>query len=234
MYYNECLLVDSFLEILFDIVFGLFPDLQVIINADHGECFGQCRKKLRNQQTGHLSKNTMFGHGSGLCYEQFEVFAIEYGVSINGGQINDTLMDHQDIHDIILRKFDTKYYRPQSKRWWQIFSPNRQVDTVTEDMRDVGHPENNDGDKTYNIISTGYDRVGLCGVLKEGTFHICDMTKDFEFLYKDNLYTDDVSPPKKDDIENYRRILRSHARQIDSSESADEEVMSKLKGLGYV
>jgi len=102
MYYNECLLVDDFARALFDAVLAKFPSTRIIINSDHGECFSHCGKQAFDKDWTWLLW-PLWHHSSGLCYEQFEVFAIEYGVGANGGaKVDKNLMDHEDIYRMIL------------------------------------------------------------------------------------------------------------------------------------
>jgi hypothetical protein len=104
MYYNECLLVDAFVEAVFDIVLGKFTGLDIIINSDHGECFSHCGKHAFGDDWAWILW-PLWHHSSGLCYEQFEVFAIDCRSSSSGGEIDRALMDHEDIHRMILERF---------------------------------------------------------------------------------------------------------------------------------
>jgi len=102
MYYNECLLVDDFMRFLVDAVMTKFPGTRIIINSDHGECFSHCGKQAFDKDWTWLLW-PLWHHSSGLCYEQFEVFAIECGADITGGgRIDKNLMDHEDIYRMIL------------------------------------------------------------------------------------------------------------------------------------
>jgi hypothetical protein len=117
MYYNECLLVDAFVEALFNEVLSRFRDLDIIINSDHGECFSHCGKNAFGKDWAWLLW-PLWHHSSGLCYEQFEVFAIDYrSSSANGGSVNSMLMDHEDIYRMILERFHlrTAKNRPKSE-----------------------------------------------------------------------------------------------------------------------
>jgi hypothetical protein len=105
MYYNECLLVDDFLEAVFVEVLGRFPGLDIIVNSDHGECFSHCGKHAFGDDWAWILW-PLWHHSSGLCYEQFEVFAIECGSSVTqGGLVDGELMDHEDIYRMILERF---------------------------------------------------------------------------------------------------------------------------------
>jgi len=101
MYYNECLMVDDFVRFLFGAVLGKFPETRIIVNSDHGECFSHCGKQAFDKDWTWLLW-PLWHHSSGLCYEQFQVFAIEYGAGVGGPRVDSSLMDHEDIHRIIL------------------------------------------------------------------------------------------------------------------------------------
>ncbi len=105
MYYNECLLVDAFSEAVFGEVLGRFTGLDIIINSDHGECFSHCSKHAFGDDWAWILW-PLWHHSSGLCYEQFEVFAIDHRSSCaESGVIDGALMDHEDIHRMILQRF---------------------------------------------------------------------------------------------------------------------------------
>jgi hypothetical protein len=115
MYYNECLLVDAFIEAMFNTVLSRFPDLDVIINSDHGECFSHCGKNAFGKDWAWILW-PLWHHSSGLCYEQFEVFAVDYRSSPSKrGFVNSTLMDHEDIYRMILERFDLQTERTEPK-----------------------------------------------------------------------------------------------------------------------
>jgi hypothetical protein len=101
-------------------------------------------------------------------------------------------------------------------------------------MSRFGLLEHRLGGKTYNIISTSYDRVGFCGILENGDVYLFDRNNDFRFLLKDNLYTNDFADPDTDRIVRYREILRSRSREIECYAEASAEVKSRLKGFGYL
>jgi hypothetical protein len=104
MYYNECLLVDAFVQALFAEVLERFPGLDIIINSDHGECFSHCGKHAFGDEWQWILW-PLWHHSSGLCYEQFEVFAIDCRGSSSRAMIDGALMDHEDIHRMILERF---------------------------------------------------------------------------------------------------------------------------------
>jgi hypothetical protein len=202
MYYNECLLVDRFVETLLSAVLDRFPDLNIIINSDHGECFSQCGKKAFDGYF-RRTEHPLWHHSTGFCREQFEVFAIE----LNGpgglpGTVNSDLMDHEDIYSMIMARF--------------------------------GLMEHGAGKKTFNLISTSYDRVGFCGVLDGGDVHLYDRNEGFKFLLKDNLYTNGFPEPDQAAIELNRSRLMARSREIQSCAEASEEVKERLKGFGYM
>ena len=90
------------------------------------------------------------------------------------------------------------------------------------------------GGKKCNLISTSYAKVGFCGVLEEGEVYLYDRNKDFEFILKDNLYTNDIGDPVADKVIGYRDLLKSQNRDISSYAEASEEVKARLKGFGYM
>jgi hypothetical protein len=105
MYYNESLLVDAFVEAVFREVLARFPGLDIIVNSDHGECFSHCGKHAFGDDWAWVLW-PLWHHSSGLCYEQFEVFAIESGSPApQDGVIDGELMDHEDIYRMILERF---------------------------------------------------------------------------------------------------------------------------------
>jgi hypothetical protein len=104
MYYNECILVDAFVQALFDEVRGRFAGLDIIVNSDHGECFSHCGKHAFGDDWEWILW-PLWHHSSGLCFEQFEVFAIDCRDTQNGGAVDGDLMDHEDIHRMILERF---------------------------------------------------------------------------------------------------------------------------------
>jgi hypothetical protein len=202
MYWNECLLVDGFMKTLFDVVMSRFPDLEIIINADHGECFSNCGKKAFDGNW-HRTEWPLWHHSTGFCREQFEVFAIRYNSpGSRPGKVIDDLMDHEDVYHMIMNKFG-------------LAAPRL-------------------GGKTYNIISTSYDRVGFCGILEAGEVYLFDRNNDFRFLLSDNLYTNEFPDPDTDRIVRYREILRSRSREVECYAEATDEVRSRLKGFGYL
>jgi hypothetical protein len=202
MYYNECLLVDGFMRALFEAVLSRFPDLEIMINADHGECFSHCGKKAFDGSW-NRTKWPLWHHSTGFCREQFEVFAIEYNSrSQCAGKIIGDLMDHEDMYRLMMSKF--------------------------------GLVEPTLGGKTYNIISTSYDRVGFCGIIENGDVYLYDRNDNFKFLLNDNLYTNDFADPDTDRIVRYREILKSQSREIECYAEASAEVKARLKGFGYL
>ncbi|HVP56471.1 MAG TPA: sulfatase-like hydrolase/transferase [bacterium] len=115
MYYNECLLVDDFAKALLTAVLAKYPKTRILINSDHGECFSHCGKPAFGKDWTWLLW-PLWHHSSGLCYEQFEVFAIEYGAGINGGpKVDKDLMDHEDIHRIMLDRLGLATPKPCPK-----------------------------------------------------------------------------------------------------------------------
>lgn len=90
------------------------------------------------------------------------------------------------------------------------------------------------GAKDCNLISTSYAKVGFCGVLENGEVHLYDRNRDFEFILKDNLYTNDIGAPVPEKVIACRHLLKSRSRDISSYAEAGEEVKARLKGLGYM
>ena len=90
------------------------------------------------------------------------------------------------------------------------------------------------GGKKRNIISTSYAKVGFCGVHEKGEVYLFDRNKDFEFILKDNLHTNDVGEPRADKVAGYRDLLKSRNRDVESYAEANEEVKARLKGFGYL
>ena len=90
------------------------------------------------------------------------------------------------------------------------------------------------GGKKRNIISTSYAKVGFCGVHETGEVYLFDRNKDFEFILKDNLHTNDVGEPRADKVAGYRDLLKSRNRDVESYAEANEEVKARLKGFGYL
>jgi arylsulfatase A-like enzyme len=201
MYYNECLLVDDFVARLFEEVLSRYPDVEVIVNSDHGECFSQCGKRAFDGRW-NKSEHPLWHHSTGFCFEQFHVFAIEYNSSKKPGTVSRDLMDHEDIYRMIMSRFGLMTHGPAQK--------------------------------TYNIISTSYDRVGFCGVLQDGNVYLYDRNEDFRFLLKDNLYSNEFPEPDPDEIARYRQILVSRSRDTACYAEASAEVRERLKGFGYL
>jgi hypothetical protein len=202
MYYNECRMVDDFMATLFEVVLSQFPDVEIIVNSDHGECFSQCGKKAFDGNW-NKTRHPLWHHSTGFCFEQYQAFAIEYNPRTNpAGTVNNSLMDHEDIYGMVMSKFGLRRH----------------------DL----------GSKTYNLISTSYDRVGFCGVLEDGDIHLYDRNNDFKFLLKDNLYTNDFTEPDPESIERYRRILRSRSLDMACYAEASDEVRARLQGFGYL
>jgi hypothetical protein len=86
-------------------VMSRFPDLEIIINADHGECFSNCGKKAFDGNW-HRTEWPLWHHSTGFCREQFEVFAIRYNSpGSRPGKVIGDLMDHEDIYHMIVNKF---------------------------------------------------------------------------------------------------------------------------------
>ncbi len=115
MYYNECLLVDDFVRLLFEVTLSEFPDLRIIVNSDHGECFSHCGKKAFDGNW-NLTDNPLWHHSTGFCYEQFEVFAIDYRQG-QEAKVSKALMDHEDIYWMILDHFGLSRWTPGSKHF---------------------------------------------------------------------------------------------------------------------
>jgi len=113
MYYNECLLVDDFVRVLFEVVLSEFPDTRIIVNSDHGECFSHCGKRAFDGNW-HLSQDPLWHHSTGFCYEQFEVFAIDYRQG-QEAKVSKALIDHEDIYWMILDHFGLSRWTPGSK-----------------------------------------------------------------------------------------------------------------------
>jgi arylsulfatase A-like enzyme len=90
------------------------------------------------------------------------------------------------------------------------------------------------GGKTRNLVSTSYAKVGFCGVHEKGDIYLFDRNRDFAFILKDNLHTNDVGEPVADSIVRHRELLKSRNRDISSYSEASEEVKARLKGFGYM
>jgi hypothetical protein len=90
------------------------------------------------------------------------------------------------------------------------------------------------GGKTMNLVSTSYAKVGFAGVMERGDVYLYDRNRDFAFILKDNLYTNDIGEPTADKVMRYREILRSRNRDVASYAEAGEEVKARLKGFGYM
>lgn len=114
IYYNECLLVDDFIEKLIEVVLSDFPCLRIIINSDHGECFNHCGKPAFGEAW-QLLDHPLWHHSGGLCFEQFEVFAIDYGGSRH--EVRNQLIDHEDIYWMIMEFFGLSQRRSQPKQY---------------------------------------------------------------------------------------------------------------------
>jgi hypothetical protein len=201
MYYNECLLVDAFCECLMSVVLTRFPDVRVIINSDHGECFNHCGKRAFDGKWGK-SDAPLWHHSSGFCPEQFEVFAIEYGTGVQPGSADSRLMDHEDIYHMIWERLGLK---PAER------SP-----------------------KNCNLVSTCYDRVGFCGVLEGGVVYLYDRNRGFDFILAENLYSTVPVEPDPAKISAYRRLLQSRSRDLPAYGEAQDAVLSRLQGFGYL
>ena len=90
------------------------------------------------------------------------------------------------------------------------------------------------GGKKHNLISTSYAKVGYTGVLEGGEVYLYDRNRDFEFILKDNLYTNDVGEPVSDRVAGCRELLKARNRDVSSYAEASEEVKARLKGFGYM
>ena len=90
------------------------------------------------------------------------------------------------------------------------------------------------GGKKYNLISTSYAKVGFCGVHEGGEVYLYDRNRDFEFILKDDLHTNEVGEPLADKVAGYRDVLKSRNRDIACYAEASEEVKARLKGFGYM
>jgi hypothetical protein len=211
MYYNECLLVDAFCEHLLGAVLERFPDVRILINADHGECFNHCGKTAFD---GHWGKSVapLWHHSSGFCPEQFEVFAIEHGPGVEAGTVDSRLMDHEDFYTMMRERVGlgatASTARAQAGRAGQV--------------------------KTFNLVSTCYDRVGFCGVLDRGKVYLYDRNRDFAFILAEEMYSKAILQPNDRDVAAYRRILEDRARDLPSYGQAEEAVLSRLQGFGYL
>lgn len=201
MYYNECLLVDDFMKRLVEVVLERYPGLEILVNSDHGECFNHCGKKAFDGNWGK-SRNPLWHHSTGFCFEQFEVFALRYNRRLATGTVDSTLIDHEDFYQVMLGKF--------------------------------GLADRPLGGKTVNLISTSYAKVGFCGVHEGGEVYLYDRNRDFEFILKDKLHTNDIGQPIADKVSAYRELLKARNRDISSYAEAGAEVVARLKGFGYM
>lgn len=156
--------------------------------------------------------------------------------------------------------FDGRWNRSENPLWhhstgfcfeqFQVFaiesnSRTHKAVTVIRDLMDhediygmimsrFGLLEHSLGRKAYNIVSTSYDRVGFCGVLQEGDAYVYDRNEDFNFLLKDNLYSNDFPEADPGSIARYREILKSRSKDIACYAEASPEVRERLKGFGYL
>jgi arylsulfatase A-like enzyme len=201
MYYNECLVVDSFCERLVTRVLNRFPHCRIIVNSDHGECFNHCGKAAFDGNWARTSA-PLWHHSSGFCPEQFEVFAIEHGPGVRAGAVDHRLMDHEDIYRMILER--------------------------------LGLPVGPAEVKTYNLISSCYDRVGYCGVLDRGRVYLYDRNRDLAFLLAEEMYSRAVLTPCDRDVQAYRRLVLDRARDLPAYGQAEEAVLTRLQGFGYL
>jgi hypothetical protein len=90
------------------------------------------------------------------------------------------------------------------------------------------------GTKTFNLISSCYDRVGACGVLDRGTVFLYDRNRDFAFVLAEDLRSTANIEPTDTAVDGYRRILEARSRDLAAYDEAQEAVLSRLKGFGYI
>jgi hypothetical protein len=89
---SEGVVVDAVPLRILGAVLERFPDISLVINSDHGECFNHCGKQAFDGNWARTDA-PLWHHSSGFCPEQFEVFAIEYGPGVRAGSVDSCLMD---------------------------------------------------------------------------------------------------------------------------------------------
>jgi hypothetical protein len=204
MYYNDCLMTDAFMEVLYKEVVRRYPDIRIVLNSDHGECFNNCNKLQRLPESGKMIKNLLMGHGSGQCWEQFEVMLMLHDPANPKGGLAHERIDHEDIYDLILSMYGLGEF------------PRRDKDRhlISTGYNFVGNCGVLEGEDFY--IYNYKDESG------------------FKFLMYDNLYSDEMKDIGAEGIASYRNMLEDSLKEEEDFQEADEETMEQLRALGYM
>jgi len=204
MYYNECMMADAFVEALCKEVVRRYPDIKIIVNSDHGECFSHCGKRQRLHESGELLASPLMGHGSGQCWEQFDVFLMLHDPCNPAQSVVDTRIDHEDIYDLILSLYGLGEFPRKDKERHQV--------SIGYDI--VGNCGINEGDDFY-IFRREED-----GSLR--------------YLMHDNLYSDEIRELTNEEKDRYRLMIEDRMHTGEETMAADEETMEQLRALGYL
>jgi membrane-anchored protein YejM (alkaline phosphatase superfamily) len=204
MYYNECMLTDAYMRELFERVLEKYPDTLIVVNSDHGECFNRCKKVIRRPQDGGFTGNLLWGHGSGQCYEQFDVLLMVHDALLPTSKVVNTRIDHEDIHDMVLSFFGLCDFPAGDKE-------RHFMSTGFDFVGNCGIREEDD----FYV----YHREG---------------GRSLRYLMCDNLFSDDMKEITDEQEDGYRRMLLERLEVGSESREADEETMKQLRALGYM